>query len=363
MTRSDHQHEPAGLVGSPPFKALVLLLVLLLLAESGLQVSKYAQSRQGLIALLRGETRFVTDEDSGLLILNPRYSLPGFFVNSFGIRSDELPQQGQDSQGKVLAFIGASTVMGEVATHNADRFSEILVRSLNDLGVGSFLHVNAGIAGFRLIDQKRMLDRLSRRIPIDMVFIYPGFNNVSDYCSPRPQKSKTASFTVPALSLPEWWLTWDAVRRRTGWLRPSTMPAVKAAPSGSDLELFKTQLDALLLSARQSAKTVIVMSSARSFVIEQPVGLQEERAASLRPFTSCFNMNELNQTIDAHNAAIQAAAKQHGLMYMDAAALMNGKTQYFEDATHFSRSGETFLAGAMKRFLSEQKLIQLKQHP
>src|SRR5690606_20900227 len=99
-----------------------------------------------------------------------------------------------------MAVIGASSVMGELATSNDETFSYILERRLESTFPGNRIDViNAGISGHRLRDQRRMIEKVVLAHEPDLIVMYSGFNDFADYC--RRDDTEAQPQGLPMLSL------------------------------------------------------------------------------------------------------------------------------------------------------------------
>lgn len=313
-----------------PFLGAVLLF--LLVAEGALQWRIYTASKQGVIAILTGKTKYI--EQDGLKILNPQYRFPGFRVNTLGVRSGE-----PGARTRPIIFLGASTVMGELARNNEDRFSEIF-----SIRAGlTAEHINAGVAGYRLKDQAKMLVRLRTIYPsARAIVVYPGFNNASDLCGAALRRN-TPTAAQP-LALPDWFL----LDKKLGGALKVWPVAPAGAPSRVDLAPFlrdfEADADKLLSLAARMTDQVVVVTSARSFKRPMSNPERHRRASSIKRFVPCMNVDQLEETFDRMNAAMATKAKQMAAVVVDADAMMSGNPKYFADATHFTIEGETKMA-------------------
>lgn len=323
---------------------VIVFLSAVLLVEMAGQIYFYTNTGQGLIAILLNETRYINDEESGQKLLNPAYSRPGFRINSLGLRSDEI-EKGSDRH---LLFIGASTVMGELADSNEETFSYLVAEKLSRRMNDSYRAINAGIAGYRIADQLAMLERIAGRVKPDFILIYPGFNDVSDYC--QAQRGEDGSV------LPEWWVSFRMIRRKTEPFRPAAPMHASGKVEEFDTSQFENTLSELIEKAKSYSRYVIVMTGGRAFSPNQEPELQWRLSASVRGYASCLSMAQLNEAYDLYNDAIRRVAGNLGVSVIDVARELPSGTAYFGDATHFNRRGEELLSDKITDVILSSRL-------
>lgn len=328
-------------------KVFVTFVLVIVLAEVMNQAYAYVRHGQGVVALLNDETKYVTDAESGLKLLNPAYSRDGFVVNSYGLRSPEIAGSSSARSLKVM-FLGASTVMGELAAKNEETFAYLTARKLaRDLSA-EVTPINAGIAGYRVNDQRRMLRRLADVLHTDILVIYPGFNDVSDYCGVRQVRERRG---LPYLSLPDWWMSFNTVRRRSDGLRPAVSTSTREAGKEIEYDRFQQSVSSLVDEALDASKHVILVTGARAFSGNQDEATQWRLSASVRGYVSCMSMSELNRVYDAHNDILRKVSAQRSLPLFDLARVVPAGADFFGDATHFNRRGEAFVSDKLANFI------------
>lgn len=340
--------------GVAGFVLVVLATLLVVLSvEVVLQVRQYQRTGQGLIAVMNDTTRYRIDADTGLKLLNPRATRPAFRINSLGFRSNAVAP---GPSGKVrIVVVGASTVMGELAATNESMFSARLERKLNEAAGGSrFEVVNAGIAGYRLDNQQTLIDRVIRPLAPDWIVVLPGFNDVSDFCT-RARSDAPVPQRVPVFKMPDWWLSFNTVRRLTSFMRP---PAPKsAAPvQGFDAAGYRQRMDSLLRVAMTAAPHVLVATNGRAFGAEQDATTQARLARSALSFANCLSPTGLIELYDSLNTVIEQSAKAAGVPLLDLARRVPRGEAFFGDATHFSPRGEELVSGLLFEALAQAGL-------
>lgn len=173
---------------------LLMSLGLLTAAEVALQLRSQWRTGQSIFTSRLEEPRYVRDPESGLLLLSPNRVVKGSQVtlrsNAMGLRSPEIPVTRSPGSWRI-AVIGASTVMGAYAADTDQTFPLLLQQRLRERHPGRLIEVvNAGIVGFTLRDQQRMLETKVAALQPDLVIVYPGFNDFAGYC--RAAKTEQA---------------------------------------------------------------------------------------------------------------------------------------------------------------------------
>jgi lysophospholipase L1-like esterase len=341
--------------GCGKFLLLIASVALAVVAvEATLQTRMYLRSGQGLIALLTDRMRYRTDVDSGLKLLNPRASRPEFRINSLGFRSDEVSQAKTDGLVRI-AIVGASTVMGELAASNENTFAYLLGRQLNAASpVRRYEVVNAGIAGYRVKDQAQLIDQKIRPLAPDLIVIVPGFNDVSDYCG-GSSRDKPVSYAAPMPTLPEWWSSFNTVRRLTSSWRPSppVSPAAAKREIVYDWAAYRREFDGLLRVASSVAPRVLVATNGRAFGLEQDEATRWRLSSSVRSYATCLSVEGVIQIYDRLNTEIAQSTATQGLLFIDLARLIPKGAEYFGDATHFTPRGEALVSNLLLRKIQE----------
>lgn len=354
--------------GRHPAKKLGLTLALTLLlfacVELALQVRSHIRYGQSVFNALTASTRYVEHPETGLLTLRPDHVFHGNQVeirtNSLGLRSEPIATA--KPAGTVrIAVVGASTVMGAYAATNRDTFSYRLEALLEAGGKATdFEVINAGIAGYDLDDQRRMIEQVVRRFAVDLIVIYPGFNDFAAYCR---NDAATATRAVeraglPLLRLPDWLLSVELVRKNTVALRtPPESPANYVSADGIDLSAYGAKLDRLLGSAKATGARVVIATNARAYRPEQPLDEQLRLSETARFYTPCFDIAGLHTLYDRHNREIGRAAARNGVGLVPLGERIPGGRDHFVDASHFSSRGEQVAAEQLHRHFLDHALI------
>ncbi|WP_172642454.1 GDSL-type esterase/lipase family protein [Azoarcus sp. KH32C] len=338
--------------------AMILLTATALLAvlELGLQVRSQLRFGQSVFNALRGETRYVEDAQTGLKLLRPNRIFPGRDVeirsNSLGLRSPEILLTREPGSLRI-AVVGASTVMGELAARNEMTFSALLGERLRQHYPDTKVEViNAGIAGYRLADQQRMLERIVLPLKPDLVVVYPGFNDFADYCRDAEPAATAARHGLPLLSLPGWLLSVEAVRRNTGFLR-TALPAKKTLrdPAAIEIAPYRRRIEQIVATVRAAGVPLLLATNARAYRPEQPLEEQMRLSEQARYFNACFDLAGLHTLYDRHNAEILETGRRLDVPVLPLHLQIPGGRRYFADSSHFTPDGERLAADAIFGFL------------
>lgn len=347
-----HVPGPARRIATIALSAALLLVGL----ETALQVRSQLRFGQSVFNALRGETRYVEDERTGLKLLRPNRVFPGKEVeirsNSLGLRSPELLPQRTPGSLRV-AVVGASTVMGELARSNDTTFPALLAERLRARYPQRRIEVvNAGISGYRLADQLRMLEKIVLPLEPDLVIIYPGFNDFADYCRDAAQAPASLRQGLPLVSLPGWLLSVEAVRRHTAFLR-SASPGRQTLldPAAVDLQPYRARLERLVATVREAGVPLVLATNARAYRPEQPLDEQMRLSAQARYFNPCFDLPGLNALYDRHNGEILEVGRRFGVPALPLHERIPGGREFFADASHFTLAGEQLAADTIFAFL------------
>jgi lysophospholipase L1-like esterase len=343
---------------------LLMSLGLLTAAEVALQLRSQWRTGQSIFTSRLEEPRYVRDPESGLLLLSPNRVVKGSQVtlrsNAMGLRSPEIPVTRSPGSWRI-AVIGASTVMGAYAADTDQTFPLLLQQRLRERHPGRLIEVvNAGIVGFTLRDQQRMLETKVAALQPDLVIVYPGFNDFAGYC--RAAKTEQAPrFTREPLhrvEAPPWLLSIELVRKNTVFLRTqATRRTDTRDASALDTEPYRQKLQQLTSTAAALKMPLVLATNARAFRPEQPMAEQLRLSETARYYNHCFDLQGLHKLYDVHNDLIREHAAATGLPLVDLAEAIPGGPKYFADASHFSPEGEHFVAEHLAVFLERHRLL------
>lgn len=313
MSVRDHVDSPS--LSSPAgarkvTRILAITLALLLAVETALQLRSQVRSGQSVFTLLSSGTSYIYDDKTGLKLLRPNRIFAG---ESVTLRSPEIPLERTPGSWR-LAVIGASTVMGLYDRDTDTSFPARLEQRLRR----EFPHrridvVNAGIMGYGLDDQRRMLETRVAALHPDLTVVYTGFNDFTGYC--QDKEARTAQFQrhgLPLVEMPPWLFTVDNIRKKTVFLRTTAVrQTTMKNPDDLDLQPYRARLEALVRRAEELHLPLALSTNARAYRRDQPIDEQLQLSRSARYFNGCFDLDSLHVLYDRHNAVIREVAAAH----------------------------------------------------
>lgn len=345
----------AGSKAIPKYcRAILLSILMLSVFELALQVRSQLRYGSSVFNVLSKETTYVTDGDTGLKLLRANSVIEGSEAtiesNSIGLRSPEISI---DKTTHVLrgAVVGASSVMGTYIRSNNDTLPYRLQEKLSDdYGADFFEIINAGMTGYSLKDQKRMIKRLLLPFGIDFLVIYPSFNDISGiYCGTLP-KAKQEGYGLQDIGMPRWILSIDLISKNTVWLREVRANRKSIVdPATVDSKRYVTDLAELFRTASTANIPTLVLTNPRAYSREMPQDEQESLSENTRYYNPCFDTAGLHDLYDQHNDLIESVALQYGLKVYRLDTFMPHGSKYFLDATHPSIPGNQYAAGLISR--------------
>ncbi len=350
------------------FLAILCAVVFLLLAELATQLRSQWRYGQSVFNAFAAQTMYETDPATGLLLLRPSTVFPGsekiIRSNSLGLRSPEVHAPREPGSLRI-AVIGASTVMGAYAADNSKTFPAMMNARLSELFPTRKVEViNAGIVGYGLPEQRRMLTRRVAPLHPDLVIVYPGFNDFASYCRKDKARAEFVPQGLPMLQMPSWLLSSELLIKNTGALRELAVPQRGLVDASVlDIKTYVANLHRLIESGQRRGIQMVLATNARSYRRDQPLEAQQQLSETARFYNDCFDLENLHVLYERHNAAIQAAAAKAQVPVVDLQNLIPGGTRYFADSSHFTEDGEHLAANALVDFLLQADLLKVKPAP
>lgn len=350
--------------------ALLTAFLLLLALETAMQIRSHIRNGQSVLNAFTQETRYVVDPRTGLKVLRPNHVFLGSQVemrtNSLGLRSPEIDPVKKPGVVRI-AVIGASTVMGAYTARNEDTFAMRLGKLLGETYPRlHFEVINAGIAGYGLIEQSQMLEKIVLPLAPDVVIVYPGFNDFAAYCRDDSDKPGTAKrpgrHGLPIIETPVWLLSIELLTKNTVALRTPPVSSSTTTRSVDTLDFsdYRKKLDVLGNVALRSKIPFVFSTNARAYRPEQSLDEQKALSETARYYNPCFDLDGLHALYDAHNKEIKAAAERFGFPVIPLDQEIPGGRTYFVDASHFSNAGEQLAAERLRDFLVRLAMIPPK---
>jgi lysophospholipase L1-like esterase len=335
-----------------------LTLAFLMALEAIAEYRLYLRYGITVLDTIREHSLYVYDRETGLRLLRPnavvRGQLQSIQANSLGLRSPEI-SVAPPADSLRVAVIGASSVMGATERDNEHTFPSQLENLLREaLPYRHIEVINAGIAGYSLADERTMLERLIAPLRPDLVILYTGFNDFATYCrgSARP-----AAAALPMLSVPNWWLSYELLKKNTTALRTGQASGPKRNAHAIDLEPYRAQVEQLVASGQRLGMRLVMLTNARSFRREQPMDEQLRLSSLARYYTPCFELDGLHTLWDRHNEVLVSVARARGIPVLELDRMVPGGEAYFADGRHFTERGDRVVAHTIARFLLQQRLV------
>lgn len=356
--------EPRSLSRSHNRRSVLVALVivgLLIGGEVALQVRSYLKTGRSAAALLTGHSTTITNPDLGIRTYRPNLVLENtdgqggqFAVNSFGLRSPEIPAAPDPNELRILV-VGASTVAGAYARTNADTFPSLLEQRLRKAFPDRTVNViNAGIEGYTISDIETLIDHLLIRLKPRLTLIYPGFNDMAGICQTK-KSSHDVSFRMPVPTVPAWIMTREMVSKNTVWLREPPVRAATVDPGERFPASYAETLERIVGKLKAGNSLPVLVTVARAFRGVDPT-LRVELAQTALFYNACLNVDGLIKAGELFNGAMRNVAARLEVPLLDLDAVMPGGKSYFVDAGHFNYAGEQFVANMIFEAIIAEKL-------
>lgn len=342
---------------------LLYAIGILLVVEIGLQFRSQIRYGQSVVNAVTSETTYIQDPGTDLKLLRPNHRIEGsqavMVTNALGLRDEPLSITKPEDEYRI-AIVGASTVMGTYTRDNQDTLSYQLQEKLNEQTKKTRARViNAGIAGYSLNDQRRMIERLLALLSVDHYILYTGFNDLSVYCLNTTATASKESYALPVLQLPNWLLTTELVTKNTVNLRTSLASKnTMIDPNVVNTKPFEQDMNKLAYTLKATGRPVLVVGNSWAFRRDMSLKQRNELSETARYYKSCFDTDGLEVLFDKHNDIIERVAVSHNLRYFNLQNELPGGSQYFGDSTHFSISGTRQAAKIIAGYITERPITE-----
>lgn len=329
-------------------KTILISFLMFIVLELVLQMRAYIRFGQNSFYGMFDQAPYVYNRKLQLKLPRPNMQLefPGVIIetNSLGLRSPEVKHTKNSNEIRV-AVVGASSIMGTYTENNAATIPyrlEALLKKRFPLKKISV--INAGISGYTVELQTRLLNRVIKPLSPDLIVWYPGFNDITRYCR-LDTTEETNRPILPTLALPKWLLTVELLVKNTAWLRSAKFVEENNVRTANiDARLFSKSVNEFFSSVKNNHLPVITVTGARSFKRDMPLKQQEELSETARSYNDCFDVNNLHAVYDLHNKLVAEQSLQFGFPVLRLDQFMPGGEKYFGDAVHFTAHGNEFVA-------------------
>lgn len=328
-------------------KKLKLTLACLVLAplftEGVVRVRNYL--RHGTTGRLE---KYITHEESGLLVPVPGRVVGGVRIDSRGFRSPEFEMP--KPEGRIrLAFLGASTTFCAEATDNEATWPHLVCEALREAyPEREFDYVNASVRGYSIEQSLKNLEYRVRELEPDVIIVYHAGADLNvdtlelavaaDLWEPKPEG--------------ESWL----MRHSTAWfLVDKNLKYMSRAgePSASDRRLeydaeelsagFRARMVELLRACRDVAPLVAVATYSTRMRPTQSDEEARRACGSALFYMPYLTPKGIMEGYSAYNEAIRAAAAtlepEGNVLLIDGEERIPGGARHFVDSVHFTDSG------------------------
>jgi lysophospholipase L1-like esterase len=344
------------------FQALLCSVALFLLVEVMLQIRSQLRHGQSVFSAVAAQKMYQADLDTGLVLLRPNSTFSGSEIvirsNSLGLRSPEIDVARTPGSLRI-AVIGASTVMGAYAASNEESFPALMEARLRVLYPNRLVEVvNAGMVGYSLADQRRMLTHRVTVLHPDLVIVYPGSNDFAGYCREKEVRTEPPRQGLPTLSLPNWLLSTEILLKNTSGLREVPVPSGDVVDAAKlDISTYVAELEQLIESSHKRGMKIVLATNARAYRRDQEPKLQQQLSRTARFYNHCFSLEGLHVLYERHNLAIRETGALLGVPVVDLHNQIPGGTRFFVDSHHFTKQGESVAADALVTFLTQHDLL------
>jgi len=340
-------------------RVVALTLAFLLTIEAIVQYRSYLRFGVSTFHTKPQQNLYIDDRETGLRLLRPNAVVHGQLqsiqANSLGLRSPEISRAHTEHSVRI-AVIGASSVMGANERDNEHTFPAQLEGLLREALPNKRIDViNAGIAGYSLADERVMLERRIAPLRPDLVILYTGFNDFASYCR---SSGRTDAPALPMLSVPNWWLSYDLLKKNSTALRAAQATGLRRNVLALDLEGYRAQVEQLVVSGQRLGLRLVMLTNARSFRREQPLAEQMRLSALARYYTPCFDLEGLHALWDRHNQVLISVAQARGIPTLELDRMVPGGDTYFSGANHFTELGDQVVAHVLADFLLQRHLVE-----
>jgi len=283
--------------------------------------------------------------DGGLLasgafavaLIYVNYAYAGWNAATYLTSELEDPQR---SLTRVLV-LGASTVMGTYATTGQTSSEQLEILLAQRRPERHVRVINAGIQGLTLEAQSRLLERRVSTLRPELIFWYPGSNDVSCRSSARAVgRARRPPLRLPVPELPLWVLSSDLLVKNTRFLRERPGGANGNLVPDFDVESMRATVERVAGIARNAGAQLVLVTAAHSYRSSMSDRELAIRASSALFFRPCYSPRELATRVDQMTAMLRDEAARLGLPLVDAAAAIPPEPRLFGDASHFSPAGE-----------------------
>jgi lysophospholipase L1-like esterase len=302
------------------------------------------------------------DIAAGTFVLIPgRYTGPGgrpYYVNARGFVGSEFEDPAPPGTVRMVALGDSCTFGGGTGPETYTGQLEQLLQDV--VAPGRVQVINAGIRGLSSeLGLRRLVTKVLPLSP-DVVMIYLGWNDLMKL-DPTGHGERPG-IAVVARGLDRLWLTKALRKLLFYYLRP-VVHAPATGPSSRtgafrDYKpvVFTENLRQIVTATRQQGASVVLMTLPS--VVSEDMGPEElTRFNVIFPYySSAYGVADFVDLIAAYNRAIREVAMKEGVILVDLASEMDGRSDrrsLFFDTMHPSQEGRVVIAEILARRVPE----------
>lgn len=340
-----------------------MVVAMLVLLEAALQGRAYMKGNTNLRDMMLDQTTFEYNETYGLELLRASTVAVDegqtITSNSFGLRSPDIELKKETGEIRV-AILGASTVMGHANPVNEETMSYRLEAHLQARYPDHKITViNGGILGYGVEKQQFLFDRILSLFDLDLVVLYPGYNDVSLYCEGDgdPKGHGLMNF-----ELPKWVLSTELVVKNTEFLREIKTKSDKFIdPADLNNDPFRDRLSGIFSSVRNAGVPLLAVTNTRGFRRDMPYERQMEMAEFSLDKSRCFTMEHLQDVFDKHNDIIVEKSAEFNNPVLWIEEFIPAEEGHFADSIHFTLKGNELFAELVANEIVTKALLNTGQ--
>jgi lysophospholipase L1-like esterase len=218
---------------------------------------------------------FIEPVDSPLTFrFKPGFTHPRIHINRLGLRGKDP----DPTRPKTLLLLGESEIFGAKLPHDDELWSAQLQRRLDVLNPGIWSVINGGIPGYNTHQFGLLWDRLADEIPIDVLLLRIGINDISQAYAMGDNWHPDAPWPIEFIRLLErrqptsaHWLWWSCVWQTLRRVRDDQAKA-RAFKSGEGVfqweacrDLLRERIGRIVRDAQQRGIQVALLPPAPVF--------------------------------------------------------------------------------------------------
>ena len=293
----------------------------------------------------------------------------GYRIGDRGYRGEDLETQPSVDACRV-AVVGGSAAF-DLGADRGEDWPHLVEKILRDRGHAGVEVLNAGVPGHSSADAVGKIYAQLWLYEPDVILLYNAWNDIKTFTQlsvDRPLISLTKPHDPEAdpfqnyqgfldrllahsqayVKIRTRYLLWKYDVGAEGQVKPGQTLADSWEPLA--LEQYRLNVELVVDAARNVGARPILATQASLLAADNS---EEDRARIAYGYQGLTH-DALVSAMDACNETVRAVAEHKGVDVLDLGARFSGKSEYFDDHVHTSRSGSAALAEAVADFLEEQ---------